>query len=191
MREPKPLFLAPRKIELTFEQLPEGKAKLHYEETFGENQEELAENTVLVANRTFPGINARADGSKVIMDHVGERQTLAHAVIGEFLGLTIENERDVLKHIHSITETFLKGFFAREPKPEDLKMPEIPPEIRGMTVKELLEKEGPPKDIVDRGELAYLKLMVEKGVISMDDTVGSAAGKMLDYKRKMLKGLRK
>ncbi|GAI05472.1 unnamed protein product, partial [marine sediment metagenome] len=30
MREPKPLLLAPRKIELTFEQLPEGKAKMHY-----------------------------------------------------------------------------------------------------------------------------------------------------------------
>ncbi|GAI02725.1 unnamed protein product, partial [marine sediment metagenome] len=46
-------------------------------------------------------------------------------------------------------------------------------------------------DMVDRGELAYLKLMVEKGVISMDDTVGHAAEKMLDYKRKMLKGPRK
>ena len=190
MKEPKPLFLAPRKIELTFERLPEGKAKMHYEETFGEHQRELAENTVLVAKRAL-GINARVEGNKVITDHVGERQTLAHAVIGEFLGLAIENERDVLKHIYSITEIFLKGLFAREPKPEDLKMPEIPPKIRGMTVKELLEKEGPPKDVVDRGELAYLKLMIEKGVISMDDTVGSAAGKMLNYKRKMLKGLRK
>ncbi len=191
MKEPKPLLLAPRKIELTFEQLPGGKAKLHYEETFGEHQRELAENTAFVANRTFPGINARADGNKVIMDHVGERQTLAHAVIAEFLGLAIENEGDVLKHIHSITEIFLEGLFAREPKPEDFEMPEIPPEIRKMTVRELLEKEGPPKDMVDRGELAYLKLMVEKGVISMDDTVGGAAGKMLDYKRKMLKGPRK
>lgn len=191
MNEPKPLFLAPRKIELTFEQLPEGKAKLHYEETFGEHQRELAENTALVANRAFPGINARVDGNKVITDHVGERRVLAHGVIAEFLGLAIENERDVLKHINSITEIFLKGLFAREPKPEDLKMPEIPPEIRGMTVKELLEKEGPPKDMVDRGGFEYMKLMVEKGIISMDDTVERAAGKMLDYKRKMLNGVGK
>lgn len=183
--------LPPKKIELTFERLPDGKAKLHYEEIFDERFRGVMENTVEIVKRSFadkfPSMNVRVEGNSIILDSTDERQALAFAMVGEFLEQAVENERDVLIHINTVASSFLKMGIARELKPDDLKVPEMSPEEQRMTVREYIDQ-SPSRDPLDKMEVENTKLLVEKGVISMDDTLKTASEKLIEYNRKLLGG---